>query len=193
MPSTILVHQLRVYVQNCTLKPYQWCQLWYVPRSWYPLLLTSLFYKNSFADSLGPLGFDIYCALTVDLLHEFELGVFKAVFKHLLRLLHAINPISGTGLVAMLDARYILCTVSHTEPNSSCFLVQISPNSILQKRLNPSISYQCLRCPSMCSPTFWRCPSGKCCLWWLSITWIDIWFSVLCLHSRGFFLLNMIK
>ena len=30
--------------------------------------------------------------LTVDILHEFELGIFKLVFRHLLRLLHAINP-----------------------------------------------------------------------------------------------------
>jgi hypothetical protein len=30
--------------------------------------------------------------LVVDLLHEFELGVFKSVFKHLIRLLYAINP-----------------------------------------------------------------------------------------------------
>ncbi|KAG2034291.1 hypothetical protein BDR03DRAFT_837174, partial [Suillus americanus] len=30
--------------------------------------------------------------LVVDLLHEFKLGVFKSVFKHLIRLLYAINP-----------------------------------------------------------------------------------------------------
>lgn len=37
--------------------------------------------------------------LTVNLLHEFELGVFKSVFKHLLRLLYAIDP----NTVAILD------------------------------------------------------------------------------------------
>ncbi|KAG1883849.1 hypothetical protein F4604DRAFT_1981657 [Suillus subluteus] len=41
---------------------------------------------------LGPLGFDCFPMLVVDLLHEFELGVFKSVFKHLIRLLYAINP-----------------------------------------------------------------------------------------------------
>ena len=81
----------------------------------------ALCFKNSFADALGAFGFDIYRALTVDLLHEFELGIFKSVFKHLLRLLHAINPMSGTSSVATLDARYVLCTVYHTEPSSSCF------------------------------------------------------------------------
>ena len=81
----------------------------------------SLCFKNSFADALRALDFDIYRALTVNLLHEFELGIFKSVFKHLLRLLHAINPMSGTSLVATLDARYVLCTVYHTGPSSSCF------------------------------------------------------------------------
>ena len=81
----------------------------------------ALCFKNSFADALRALGFDIYRALTVDLLHEFELGIFKSVFKHLLRLLHAINPMSGTSSVATLDAQYVLCTVYHTEPSSSCF------------------------------------------------------------------------
>ncbi|KIM62638.1 hypothetical protein SCLCIDRAFT_119251 [Scleroderma citrinum Foug A] len=61
---------------------------------------------NAFADALGPLGFNIYRALTVDLLHEFELGIFKSVFKHLLWLLHAINPIFGTNLVTTLDAQF---------------------------------------------------------------------------------------
>ncbi|KIK33788.1 hypothetical protein CY34DRAFT_99006, partial [Suillus luteus UH-Slu-Lm8-n1] len=41
---------------------------------------------------LGPLGFDCFSMLVVDLLHEFKLGVFKSVFKHLIRLLYTINP-----------------------------------------------------------------------------------------------------
>ncbi|KIK14700.1 hypothetical protein PISMIDRAFT_17112 [Pisolithus microcarpus 441] len=47
---------------------------------------------NSFAEILGPLGWNIFAMFTVNLLHEFELGVFKSVFRHLLRLLYAINP-----------------------------------------------------------------------------------------------------
>jgi hypothetical protein len=43
--------------------------------------------------------------LVVDLLHEFELGVWKTVFKHLLRLLHAAAP--GGRLVTELDRRYV--------------------------------------------------------------------------------------
>ncbi|KAF8835227.1 hypothetical protein BDN67DRAFT_1015721 [Paxillus ammoniavirescens] len=49
-------------------------------------------FENSFVDRLGHLGFEIFPVLVVDLLHEFELGVFKSVFKHLLRILHATGP-----------------------------------------------------------------------------------------------------
>ena len=44
--------------------------------------------------------------LTVDLLHEFELGIVKSVFRHLLQLLYAINP----GMVIVLNDQcvYIL-------------------------------------------------------------------------------------
>ena len=51
--------------------------------------------------------------LVVDLLHEFELGVWKAIFTHLIRILHAAAP--HGGLVAELDRRYVNCTVSYQE------------------------------------------------------------------------------
>ena len=41
--------------------------------------------------------------LVVDILHEFELGIFKSVFRHLLRLLYAINP----GMVTVLNDRCV--------------------------------------------------------------------------------------
>ena len=37
----------------------------------------------------------------VDLMHEFELGVWKALFTHLLRMLHAVD----TSLLNELDYR----------------------------------------------------------------------------------------
>ena len=47
--------------------------------------------------------------LVVDLLHEFELGVWKALFIHLLRLLEA----SDKGAINTLDARYVpMCSPS---------------------------------------------------------------------------------
>ena len=39
----------------------------------------------------------------VDLLHEFELGIFKSVFKHLLRILYAIDP----RVVSILNDRLV--------------------------------------------------------------------------------------
>jgi hypothetical protein len=41
--------------------------------------------------------------LVVDLMHEFELGVWKAIFIHLMRILYAAA--SGGQLVAELDRR----------------------------------------------------------------------------------------
>jgi hypothetical protein len=43
--------------------------------------------------------------LVVDLLHEFELGVWKAVFSHLIRILYAAGA-SGR-LVGELDRRFV--------------------------------------------------------------------------------------
>ncbi|KAH7902872.1 hypothetical protein BJ138DRAFT_1200325, partial [Hygrophoropsis aurantiaca] len=57
---------------------------------------------NAFVERLSPHGFDIFPALVVDILHEFELGVWKAVLKHLIRILYAIDP----DLVAELDNRF---------------------------------------------------------------------------------------
>jgi len=41
--------------------------------------------------------------LVVDLMHEFELGVWKALFIHLLRMLNAMDK----SLVDELDRRYV--------------------------------------------------------------------------------------
>jgi hypothetical protein len=42
--------------------------------------------------------------LVVDFMHECELGTWKVLFTHLLRLLHTLPR--GNELVATLDARY---------------------------------------------------------------------------------------
>jgi len=42
--------------------------------------------------------------LVVDLMHEFELGVWKALFIHLLRILQSVNA----ALLHELDHRYLL-------------------------------------------------------------------------------------
>ena len=50
--------------------------------------------QNAFADRLGQ-RFHYFSLLAVDLIHEFELGVWKAVFIHLIRMLVVIE---GTGI-----------------------------------------------------------------------------------------------
>jgi len=60
--------------------------------------------QNQFVEKLGPLGLNPFRMLVVDLMHECELGTWKALFTHLVRLLHALP--GGAQLVATLDHRY---------------------------------------------------------------------------------------
>jgi hypothetical protein len=48
------------------------------------------------------MGFNIFRALVVDLLHEFEIGVWKMLFIHLLRIISAQDK----DLIHELDQRY---------------------------------------------------------------------------------------
>jgi hypothetical protein len=54
-------------------------------------------------EKLGPLGFDPYPMFVVDLMHEFELGVWKTTFIHILRVLNAAAP--GGRLLAEFNNR----------------------------------------------------------------------------------------
>ena len=47
--------------------------------------------QNAFSDKLSHTGFDLFMMLVVDLLHEFELGVWKSIFIHLLRILEGLK------------------------------------------------------------------------------------------------------
>ncbi|KAG2737310.1 hypothetical protein P692DRAFT_20883715, partial [Suillus brevipes Sb2] len=51
---------------------------------------------------LGAFGFNVFVALVVDLLHEFELGVWRMLLLHLLRILFALDK----DLIHELDKRY---------------------------------------------------------------------------------------
>ncbi|KAJ7220515.1 hypothetical protein GGX14DRAFT_354385 [Mycena pura] len=46
--------------------------------------------KNAFSELLRPYGAEMFPLLVVDLMHEFELGVWKAVFIHIIRILHTL-------------------------------------------------------------------------------------------------------
>jgi hypothetical protein len=74
--------------------------------------------QNTFAEKLGPYGFDPFAMLVVDLMHEFELGVWKAIFAHLVRILYAATP--AGRMVTELDRRYYVCFL-----NSNTLLTSI--------------------------------------------------------------------
>lgn len=57
--------------------------------------------KNAFQVALGSLEFNYFKIFVVDLLHEFELGVWKMFFIHLLRILYT----QGRSTVQELDER----------------------------------------------------------------------------------------
>ena len=61
-----------------------------------------MLFQNTFSERLGPHGFEFHSLFTPDLLHEFELGVWKAVFIHLMHLLYAVD---GDG-IQILDEQY---------------------------------------------------------------------------------------
>jgi hypothetical protein len=49
------------------------------------------FEKNVFSNKLGPLGFNLFLMFVVDLMHKVELGIWRALFIHLLRILNAVS------------------------------------------------------------------------------------------------------
>ncbi|EJF55943.1 hypothetical protein DICSQDRAFT_72416 [Dichomitus squalens LYAD-421 SS1] len=65
-----------------------------------PLSLTPT--RNAFSIRLAEHGFNLYSMYTPDLMHEFELGVWKSTLIHLVRLLHAF----GGDRVQMFNQRY---------------------------------------------------------------------------------------
>lgn len=84
------------------------------PKSWVPtrvrisicfdhsLLCTQCLYTSQNAFSkLAPHGFNFFSMFVPDLLHEVELGSWKSLFTHLIRILYAYSPIS----VEKLDER----------------------------------------------------------------------------------------
>ena len=79
------------------------------------MILTAL--QNVFAEKLGSLGLNPFKMLVVDLMHEFELGVWKAVFSHLVRILYAAGA-SGR-LVVELDRRYVAVSLQEQTPMNS--------------------------------------------------------------------------
>jgi hypothetical protein len=70
----------------------------------YPLEICLLILptQTAFSKFAGP-AFNIYKILVVDLLHEVELGVWKAILQHLIRMLYSL----GVDYVQELDKRSV--------------------------------------------------------------------------------------
>ncbi|PPR02076.1 hypothetical protein CVT24_011174 [Panaeolus cyanescens] len=65
---------------------------------------SSLPVRNAFSTRLFKHGFNFYDMFVPDLLHEFELGVWKAVFTHLMRILYATG--ANSNAIQTLNKRY---------------------------------------------------------------------------------------
>jgi hypothetical protein len=61
------------------------------------------YHQNTFSDKLCVVNQNYHSIFVVDLLHEFEIGIWKSVFTHLIRMLYA-SP-KGKEHVAELDSR----------------------------------------------------------------------------------------
>ncbi|EMD41493.1 hypothetical protein CERSUDRAFT_90057 [Gelatoporia subvermispora B] len=57
---------------------------------------------NAFSEHLSQYGMNYFNIFLVDLLHEFELGVWKSVFSHLMRILYA----KGGNVIQILNERF---------------------------------------------------------------------------------------
>ena len=57
--------------------------------------------QSAFISALSKFGLDFFSLFVVDLMHEFELGVWKAVFMHLVRILHT----QGAETITEFDRR----------------------------------------------------------------------------------------
>jgi hypothetical protein len=70
--------------------------------------------QNAFSDRLSSYGFNLFKMLLPDLMHEFELGVWRAIFIHLLRILQSVDE----SLLLELDRRWVeFWDIGCLEPN----------------------------------------------------------------------------
>jgi len=81
--------------------------------------------------------------LVVDLMHEFELGVWKAVFRHLIRILYAVA--SNGSVVTELDRRFLSFFLSVQNTYVDEIFSQLSTSAYLWEVNHPQIFSKCLR------------------------------------------------
>jgi hypothetical protein len=95
----------------------------YFPRCRIPLIYWC---QNAFSSKLAPFGFNVFNILVVDLMHEVELGVWKAIFIHLLRILDC----QGGNLKHELDRRQVSVEISRDATDIPIRLREIPPFGI---------------------------------------------------------------
>ncbi|KAH6908719.1 hypothetical protein BKA70DRAFT_1426611 [Coprinopsis sp. MPI-PUGE-AT-0042] len=105
------------------------------------LKTTSLVPTENAFSVLKPFGFDVFSSLVVDLMHEFELGVWKALFIHLIRMLEAHDKQTRSTSVSELDRRY------RSMPGFGSDTIRtLSSNASEQKRLGARDYENLLQC-----------------------------------------------
>jgi hypothetical protein len=86
-------------LQPESLVPTEVSQILYI----YINVVNNMFPQNAFSDRLSQFGFNLFSIFLVDFMHEIELGVWRSLFVHLLRILEC-----GIGLINKLDSRFVL-------------------------------------------------------------------------------------
>lgn len=94
------------------------------------------FVQNAFSVRLSGFGFNLFSIFLVDFMHEFELGVWKKTFVHILRILECVD-----GAINESDRRYNHCFLNRYW--SHCIISKISTCANLWPWFNPEIYGSC--------------------------------------------------
>ena len=125
--------------------------------------------QNTFLERLGAFSFCVFVMLVVDLLHEFELGIWKAILSHLLRMLESLK---GDKLHELDQRKANPIDKWFPTTQLILFLSKVSSGPFVWKRYNPTIFEKHFRDEKSRSSGFWRPPPG---MWWSSAFWRSNW------------------
>ena len=93
------------------------------------------FWHNAFSTHLARFNFNLYLMLVVDLMHEFEQGVWKNLFTHIIHMLYASDP----ALVHEMDRRYIQVVIPSVLLLIIGMYIQVSSGAKIWKGWYPQI------------------------------------------------------
>jgi hypothetical protein len=109
--------------------------------------------QNAFSTRLSEYGFNVYLIFVVDLLHKFELGVWKATLTHLLRVLY----VQGDDRIQTLNLRKV---VQGEYQQCIDMVYQVPKSSNIQSRHYQAVRKQCLWLEETCRLRFQRYTAG---------------------------------